>query len=123
MVELLTPDYNKPKQIHTFDTNNQICSLASTEKFLIIGSVDEICGYEWKTTTSVKLGKPSWTLRIPTQSSIEQSDVNCLWLSDDEEKLYAGCGDGKVYVFNLEDGRLISTYEGHRDLIHSVHGK
>lgn len=123
MVELLTADYNKPKQIHTFDTNNQICSLASTEKFLIIGSVDEIAGYDWKIVTNVKLGKPTWTLSIPTLTSIEQCDVNCLWLSDDEEKLYAGCGDAKVYVFNLEDGRLISTYGGHRDLIHSVHGK
>lgn len=54
---------------------------------------------------------------------MEQADVNCLWLTDDEGKLYAGCGDNNVYVFNLEDGRVVSTYEGHDDFIHSIHGK
>ncbi|XP_049867093.1 THO complex subunit 6 [Pectinophora gossypiella] len=121
--ELLTDDYNKPKFVHTFENRSQICSLASTEKFLIIGTVNEITGWDWKAVICAKLGKPSWTIRTPSQPSMEQSDINCLWLSEGEEKLFAGCGDCNIYAFNLEDGRLVSTYEGHTDFIHSVHGK
>ncbi|KAL4707418.1 hypothetical protein ACJJTC_008603 [Scirpophaga incertulas] len=123
VVELLSADYNKAKYIHTIGSENQICSLAGTEKFLIIGSVNEICGWNWKTVLSMKLGKPSWRINISPQSILESVDVNSLWLSDDNEKLYAGCGDNNVYVCNLEDGQKICTYSGHTDYIHSVHGK
>ncbi|KAG6449446.1 hypothetical protein O3G_MSEX006079 [Manduca sexta] len=123
VVELLTADYNKPKHIHTFQSEKQICSLASTDKFLIVGSVNEITGWDWKSVVSSKLSKPAWSIKISSKCQIDQTDVNSLWLSEDEEKLYAGCGDNNLYVYNLEDGRLVSTYDGHEDFIHSVHGK
>ncbi|KAL0842391.1 hypothetical protein ABMA28_014507 [Loxostege sticticalis] len=123
IVELLTSDYNQPKQIHTLDSGHQICSLASTEKFLIVGSVNLIYGWDWKGVLGVKLSKPSWVIKIPSQSSLEQIDVNSLWISDDEGKLYAGCGDNKLYVFNLEDGQQALVMSEHTDYIHSVHGK
>jgi THO complex subunit 6 len=122
-VELLLPDYNKPKHIHTLGRGNQISSLTGTDKFLIVGSVNEISGWEWKGVLSSKLSKPAWQIKISPQSSIEQIDVNTLWLSDDNEKLYAGCGDNKIHVYNLEDGRELSSLTGHDDYIHSVHGK
>ncbi|XP_026747651.1 THO complex subunit 6 [Trichoplusia ni] len=123
VVELLTSDYNKPKHIHTLESGHQICSLASSEKFLIVGTVNEIYGWDWKNAASSKLSKPSWVIRIPSQSPLEQTDVNSLWLSEDEARLYAGCGDNNVYVFNMEDGKLVSTFKGHTDYIHSVSGK
>ncbi|XP_075969925.1 THO complex subunit 6 [Anticarsia gemmatalis] len=123
VVELLTSDYNKPKLIHTTESGHQICSLASTEKFLIVGSVNEITGWDWKHVISGKLSKPSWSNKIESKTSLEQVDVNSLWLSEDEVKLYAGCGDNNIYVYNMEDGRLLSTFKGHTDFIHSVHGK
>lgn len=123
VVELLTSDYNKPKQIYTVETGKQICSLTTTDNFLIIGTVNEITGWDWKSVTSGKWLKPAWTITIPVKSSMEQSDVNSLWLSEDETKLFAGCGDSNIYAFNLEEGRLVTTYEGHNDYIHSVHGK
>ncbi|KAJ8722442.1 hypothetical protein PYW07_003622 [Mythimna separata] len=123
VVELLTTDYNKPKYTHTLESGRQVCSLASTEKFLIAGTVNEIFGWDWKNVVSSKLSKPSWAIRVPSQSSsLEQTDVNSLWLSENETKLYAGCGDNNVYVFNLEDGSLVSTLKGHKDFIHAVHG-
>lgn len=123
VVELLTSDYNKPKHIHTLESGHQICSLASTEKFLIVGTVNEISGWDWKSAVSSKLSKPSWSIRIPFRSSMEQTDVNSLWLSEDESKLYAGCGDNNVYVFHLEDGRLVSTFKGHNNFIHAIDGR
>jgi len=35
--------------------------------------------------------------------------------------VYAGCGDNKIYIFSLEDGKLIRTMESHDDYIHSIH--
>lgn len=120
IVELLTPDYNHPKYLHNLESGNQICSLASTDKFLILGSVNEIIGWEWK---SIASGKTKWSIKIPTKMSMDHIDVNSLWLSDDQENVYAGCGDNNIYVFNLEDGSLISTFKGHSNFVHSVHGK
>lgn len=123
IVELLTSDYNKPKQIYKIESGKQICSLASSENFLIIGTVNEIAGWEWKAVMSGKWSKQSWTITIPMKSSMEQSDVNSLWLSEDQSKLFAGCGDNHIYAFNLEDGRLVATFKGHSDYIHSIDGK
>ncbi|CAK1545131.1 unnamed protein product [Leptosia nina] len=120
--ELLTPGYNSPKHIHKIESSSQICSLASTDRFLIVGSVNEIYGWTWKAILNSKLSKPSWTIKIKSESFIEQCDINCLWLSEDSEKLYAGCGDNKVYVFNLEDGSLMQTLAGHENYVHCIHG-
>ncbi|XP_053625625.1 THO complex subunit 6 [Plodia interpunctella] len=122
VVELLTSDYNKAKYIHSLGSKDQVCSLASTEKFLIVGTVNEISGWDWKGVLSAKLSKPSWVMKTPSNSRLEKNDVNSLWLPEDESKLYAGCGDNNLYIFNLEDGKLVSTLEGHTDYIHSVHG-
>lgn len=34
--------------------------------------------------------------------------------------LYAGCNDGKIYVFSLEDGKVVTTMEGHTRFIHDL---
>lgn len=122
VVELLTPDFNKPKFLHQLQNINQVCSLATVDKFLIVGTTNEILGYEWKSILSSKLNKQSWTIKIQ-QKYMEQCDVNYLWYSEEEEKLFAGCGDNNIYVYSLEDGKLVSSYKGHTDYIHSVHGK
>lgn len=119
-----TPDCNKPKYVHTVENANQICSLVSTETFLVAGTVHGIIGWNWKSVICSKLGKPSWSIKIPAiGSTLEQLDVNSLWLSEDEETLYAGCGDNNAYSFSLEDGKHISTYNGHTDYLHCIHGK
>nr|XP_026489890.1 THO complex subunit 6 [Vanessa tameamea] len=121
VVEQITSDFNKPKHIHLLESENQICSLVTTDKFLIAGTVNEISGWDWKAILSSKLTKPSWTIKIQPQSLIEKCDINCLWYKKDEGKLYAGCGDNKIYAYNLEDGSLVSTYEGHSDFVHCLH--
>ncbi|KPJ19061.1 THO complex subunit 6 [Papilio machaon] len=123
VIELLTPDYNKPKHLHLLENKTQICSLLSTENFLIVGTVNEICGWDWKAIVQSKLSKPAWTIKISFHSKIDETDVNSLWFNEEENKIYAGCGDNKVYVYNLEDGRHLNTFDGHKDFIHSIHGR
>uniref|UniRef100_S4PKL1 THO complex subunit 6-like protein n=1 Tax=Pararge aegeria TaxID=116150 RepID=S4PKL1_9NEOP len=122
VIELLTSDYNKPKHIHTLESGSQVCSLVSTKKFLVVGTVNQISGWDWKSLGHSKLGKPAWNITIRPRSLFENCDINSLWCSEDEEKIYAGCGDNKIYVHNLEDGRLVNSYEGHSDFVHCVHG-
>ncbi|CAK1581534.1 unnamed protein product [Parnassius mnemosyne] len=123
VIELLTPDYNRPKHLHLLGNGAQICSLASTENFLIVGTVNEISGWDWKSIVHSKLSKPAWVIKITSQSSFEQTDVNSLWYAEEENKIYAACGDNKVYVYHLEDGKLVNTFDGHKDYIHSIHGR
>lgn len=124
VVELMTVEHNKPKVIHTLENSHRICSLASTENFLIAGTESQIFGWIWKSVTSMKIGKPSWVIKLSlSDSAHEQFDVNSLWVSEDEETLYVGCGDNNVYSYNLENGQRITSYKGHEDYVHSVHGK
>lgn len=51
-------------------------------------------------------------------------DVNSLVVnenSNNEQILIAGCGDNKIHLFNLKDGKHTSSFEGHDDYIHSVY--
>lgn len=100
-----------------------MCSLLSTENNLIIGTAGEIISYEWSSITSSKLGKPHWQVSIPSKVPVEQQDVNCLWLSEDKETLFAGCGDNNIYSFTLETVSLKLKYLGHDDFIHCIDGK
>ncbi|XP_041977121.1 THO complex subunit 6 [Aricia agestis] len=122
VIELLSSNFSQPKHIHKLQEGNQICSLITVEKFLIVGTVNEISGWEWKAVLNSKLNKPSWTIKVNPNSLLEQCDVNSLWYSEEEGRLYAGCGDNNIHSYNLEEGRLIQSYEGHSDFIHSVHG-
>jgi THO complex subunit 6 len=54
---------------------------------------------------------------------LDKPDVNSLAVKLEDEKLYAGCGDGKIYAFDLYGGKLIRTFEGHSDFIHCVHSQ
>nr|CAD7264090.1 unnamed protein product [Timema shepardi] len=83
----------------------QVCSMVTTEKFLITGMVGEIVGWNWK---SIK-------------DALEKPDVNSLIFDKTKGLLYAGCGDNKIYVFNLESRQLLRTMEGHEDFIHCLH--
>lgn len=57
---------------------------------------------------------------------IEQAaEVNCIWLDNQQNgntHLYAGCGDNTIYEINLENGKILRTFDGHKDYIHSIHG-
>uniref|UniRef100_A0A1B6GSD9 Uncharacterized protein n=1 Tax=Cuerna arida TaxID=1464854 RepID=A0A1B6GSD9_9HEMI len=115
----------KPLYHFTTPRDEQICSLAKTDKFLIVGTVGEITGWDWSTIGHNKHPKLSWTIQIPaSRDSYEKPDVNAMVVSTNETTgstlLYAGCGDKKVHVFSLEDGKCIRSMEGHEDYIHSI---
>ncbi|KAG8223955.1 hypothetical protein J437_LFUL003763, partial [Ladona fulva] len=114
------PATRKPVQKFVINDGVQVCSMVSTKKWLITGTVGEISGWDWNSITSSP--KVSWTINIPSsKDALEKPDVNSLLLNDMDGNLYAGCGDNKIYVFDLEDGKLIRNFSGHDDYIHCIH--
>ncbi|XP_075217719.1 THO complex subunit 6 [Lycorma delicatula] len=114
------------KPIYVFETQNcePVNSLSSSGKFLVVGTVGEITGYDWKSVIPTKHRKISWNIQIPSsKDTLEKVDVNSLVVNENinnDQILIAGCGDNKLHIFSLKDGKHITSLEGHDDYIHSV---
>ncbi|KAK9512875.1 hypothetical protein O3M35_001193 [Rhynocoris fuscipes] len=111
-----------PKCRFSSPSKEQICSMASTNKFLITGTVGTIYGWDWE---SIKSGAPKvdWNISLPMSSdALQKIDINSLFVQENETSslLYVGCGDNKIYVYSLEDGKHIRSFDGHEDYIHSL---
>lgn len=101
-----------------FHIDEKIFSLAFHREFLIIGSLGKIFGH--KISTSGAILKRSWTVQLPINH--DMSEVNSIWIDHENENIFAGCGDGNIYVSSLEDGQVIKTFKEHSDYIHSICG-
>lgn len=113
----------KPKIKFTVNKDEQICSLVTTHDFLICGSLGEISGWSWKNIIPAKIStKSSWVITLAkSKDGLEKTEVNCMWYDESTGLLYAGCGDNNIYVYTLEDGRLVRSMESHEAFIHSIH--
>lgn len=40
--------------------------------------------------------------------------------SNESHLIYAGCGDNKIHVINLDSGKILSSLTGHTEFIHSI---
>ncbi|BES95913.1 THO complex [Nesidiocoris tenuis] len=112
-----------PKCSFKSPNGEQICSLASTGRFLIVGTVGAIFGYGWD---SIKNDEPrtSWTINLPSsREGLQNMDVNSMLVLQteaDSDQLFAGCGDNNIYCFSLETGKALRIFDGHTDYIHSL---
>ncbi|KAK6625090.1 hypothetical protein RUM43_005381 [Polyplax serrata] len=104
----------------TADENAQVCSMASTDKFLLVGTYGKIIGYEWKYISNGKVPKVSWCITVPpSKNAIEVVEVNALEISQNG-KIYSGCGDNRIHVHSLEDGKLMQSLTAHTNYIHDI---
>jgi len=62
----LTPSCRKAEYHFCVKQDVQICSMVTAEKFLLIGMVGEITGWDWKTITTSKNPKLAFNIQIPT---------------------------------------------------------
>lgn len=114
---------NNAETIFSVEKDIPVCSMVSTDTHLVVGTCGEISGWDWKCITESKILKPSWKIAIPdNKRNIDRPDVNSMWWNENEEKLYAGCGDNNIYSFDLSNSKLVKTYDGHSDYIHSIQG-
>lgn len=101
--------------------NSSIYALTTTDKFLISGGIGDICGWSWSDIKK-KEAKVLWTLTITQGESLTKPEVNSMIINPKNGRtlLYAGCGDNKIYIWDLEHGSLLRTFEGHTDYIQCV---
>ncbi|XP_059619187.1 THO complex subunit 6 [Phlebotomus argentipes] len=112
----------EPIQVFSVIDSGHIESLAFHKNFLIVGLPGELRGYQW-CNESKRIKKQLWEVRVPTGSeSMEAVDVNALWLNDENDEIYLGCGDSKILGLNLDNGQFFRTFTGHKDYIHCLQG-
>jgi THO complex subunit 6 len=117
----ITKEDQLPKNTFTIKEDVQINSLLSTKSFLIVGTVGEILAYTWKNVKLSKKPSCSWSIDIPNaKDSFDKPDVNYLVLDDEDNLLYAACGDNNVYSFNLETRKEVRTLKGHKNYVHCL---
>lgn len=111
----------KPLQIFKVaeDSNLQVLSLSFYKIFLIVGTnKGSVIGFNWYKN---RLTKKAWEV-VVSKNAIDQNDINDFWLNERDGILYAGCGDKNIYSINLDDGKLIRSFSGHTDYVHSIDG-
>lgn len=126
---LLSSDFiDKPKTPHLRckAVNNTLYSLECTHDHLICAPLNEIVGYKWKELAHNKGSiKSSFRLRIPNSENAFASNVETNYLVCDNQKnnsanLYAGCGNGEIYGFDLETSQFTHKYSAHTDGIYQI---
>ncbi|KAJ8971819.1 hypothetical protein NQ317_002936 [Molorchus minor] len=117
----LSPEELAPKNRVTVKEDFQINSLITAQNHIIVGGVGEIYAYLWKNLRNTKSAHPVWTIEIPDQKdAFDKPDVNCLLFVEESGHLYAGCGNNKIYVFNIETRRILKTLVKHTDYVHCI---
>ena len=64
--------------------------------------------------------KPKWSFKPDTLTPFDTIETNSLVINNEDNSLIAGCGDGKIHVWDLTSGDKKQTLEGHTDYIHAV---
>jgi len=96
-----------------------IYSLISTDTHLISAGTGSICAWKWSQILS-KVPKVAWFLNIPSPDRTANPETNSLAVDDQDGRLFAGCGDNLVHVWDMSSGSHLLSLKGHEDYIHCV---
>ncbi|XP_026481065.1 THO complex subunit 6-like [Ctenocephalides felis] len=120
--DAITSEIQKPVCNFSASANFPVWSLVMTNTFLVAGSVNEIFGWNFKSLLSSNVTKPAWTIKTSSNRNNVSTDVNTIWYDSINERILAGCSDGIMYLYTLEDGSLVRKFEGHKDYLHWIEG-
>lgn len=110
-----------PKNSFTVKEDVQINSLVSTKQFLIVGTVGEICGYNWKNVKASKQPSCAWSIDFRSaKDSFDKPDINYLIFNKENDQLYVACGDNNIYIIDLETRKEVKAFKGHKDYVHCI---
>ncbi|KAL5016789.1 hypothetical protein ScPMuIL_006378 [Solemya velum] len=117
-----TDDSFKP--IYTFVASEEgaIFCLASTDILLISAGAGNIHAWKWADILN-KAPKQVWAWAVPKKNQFTIPEVNSIVVDQQEEsssRLFAGCGDNDVHVWDMEAGQQLVSLSGHEDYIHCV---
>lgn len=102
--------------------NNSLYSLESSNDALLCAPLNQIVGWKWKDLKENRnCTKPSFTIKLKSNQN-QFIETNSL-VSDSEsqnKRIFAGCGTGEIYNFDLETTKLIHKYEAHEDSVYQI---
>lgn len=118
----ITKEELVPKNRITVKADFQINSLLTTQNHLLVGGYGEIYAYLWKSIKGSNRNiQPAWSIEIPCgEDDFNKAEVNTLLFEQDTGNILAGCGDNKIYIFNIESRITLKTLNGHSDYVHSI---
>ncbi|KAL8567252.1 hypothetical protein ACOMHN_023295 [Nucella lapillus] len=98
-----------------------IFTLTSTDTFLISAGDGELKAWRWGDLQS-KTPKLAWSLSLPRSGVFSNAEVNSIAVDEKmgTRRLYAGAGDHKIHIWDIEAGQYLTAMEGHSDYIHKV---
>ncbi|CAG9768254.1 unnamed protein product [Ceutorhynchus assimilis] len=120
--ENLNQEARLPKHKITVHADIQINSLLTTQDHLLVGGYGEIFAYSWKTIKGLSTNtQPVWSIKLPsTHENLEKAEVNSLVMDEDLGKLYTGCGDNKIYIYDLESRSTLAVLINHSEYVHCL---
>lgn len=86
----------RPVQVFRIPCGGQVYSLATYKSMLLVGTVATVTAYVWSKN---EITKKSWEVKLSSatnKDSLEQAEVNSMWLDKASSQLFAGCGDNVI---------------------------
>lgn len=107
--------------------NSSLYSLESKNDILICSPLNEIVGFKWKDFgKSRNTIKQSFNIKLPLDNdgrgmntSIETNSLICD-SNNETKRLFAGCGNGIIYNYDLEYSKLINKFDAHKYSIYQL---
>ncbi|RNA24082.1 alanine--glyoxylate aminotransferase 2-like [Brachionus plicatilis] len=106
------------------------CSLYSIESsndFLFCSPINELVAYKWKDLAhNERSVQPAFRIKMPRNhdsfnlnSNIETNSLVCDNKSE-PRKIYAGCGNGEIIVYDIDTAQIMTKFSAHSDSIYKV---
>lgn len=113
----------RPVQIYSIpdEKNVRVLCMVFNNNTLIVGTnAGKVFGFSWYKN---RLAKKQWEVFIASKIWADSNDINTLYFQQNDNILYAGCGDNNVYAIDIgNDGKIVRTFKGHTDYIHCLDG-
>jgi len=112
-------EVDRGKEVSKWKVGDGVYSLASTERYLIVGGRGEVRGWDWDTFDGGEVvGGCDWQINM-----MGKGEVNSMVIVKEggtEGRLVLGMGDNNVYIYDLETRNEVRVLSGHTGYVHCV---
>ncbi|XP_053208869.1 THO complex subunit 6 homolog [Panonychus citri] len=100
-----------------------IYGLTGNKSLILTGGKGEIKCWKWSDLVNQNTIESQWSITLAHGDSILRPEINSLVLcgnDETDELLLAGCGNNKIYGYDLESNQPRLTLDGHTDYINCL---
>jgi len=112
-------EVDRGKELMKWKVEDGVYSMVSTGRYLVVGSWEEVTGWDWDTIAGGEAVRESdW--QIVMRGKGEVNSMVIVKEGGTEGRLVLGMGDNNVYVFDLETREVVRVLSGHTGYVHCV---